>query len=287
MRKGLRISVSVLLSVMVVVIQCFAGGCASQSSEEGTALPVLLYHHIAETGDGGATISLTRFQEQMQALAAAGYHAVTCAQVVDYVCQRIPLPGEPVLITFDDGYSSNLELAAPVLQENGLCATVFLIGIYAGCENDPTTGAPLYTARFSLEEAAPWQAAEVIELQSHTYDMHQLANCGISGRDGMLRLEGEPEDTWRTAVLTDLMYSSEQLESVGEPMLALAYPYGYFSEETEAFLTEAGVAMSLTVEEGINKLIPGNAASLRQLKRLNVTEHLSGKDLLRQLKRLE
>jgi peptidoglycan/xylan/chitin deacetylase (PgdA/CDA1 family) len=45
---------------------------------------------------------------------------------------RQPLPRNPALISFDDGYRDNLDYALPVLQERGLPAVIFLATNYIG-----------------------------------------------------------------------------------------------------------------------------------------------------------
>ena len=52
-----------------------------------------MYHHFDEDTQGSKMIvSPERFSEQMQALADAGYTAVTPEQIVDYVDNGTPLP---------------------------------------------------------------------------------------------------------------------------------------------------------------------------------------------------
>ena len=40
--------------------------------------------------------------------------------------EGVPLPPNPCLITFDDGYRSNLEVALPILRDFGLRAVLFV-----------------------------------------------------------------------------------------------------------------------------------------------------------------
>ena len=157
-------------------------------------LPVLMYHHFADEAKEGTVVTPVRFREQMNALKEAGYQAVTIPQVIDYVENGAPLPARPILITMDDGYGSNLDTAAPILEETGMCATVFAIGINEGEEYYPHSGEPMWQERFAFEKAAPWVEKGIIDVQSHTFDMHQLASYGYSGRDGVLRLEGESDE---------------------------------------------------------------------------------------------
>ena len=102
----------------------------------------------------------------MDALKEAGYQAVTIPQVIDYVENGAPLPARPILITMDDGYGSNLDAAAPILEETGMCATVFAIGINEGEEYYPHSGEPMWQERFAFEKAAPWVEKGVIDVHT-------------------------------------------------------------------------------------------------------------------------
>ena len=157
----------------------------------GCRLPALMYHHFTDEAGPGTMISGARFREQMTALKDAGFTAVTLEEVRDYVLDGVPLPAKPVLITMDDGYTSNLTIAAPVLEELGFCATVFMIGCYEGEILDFRSGNYIWEERFSYEQALPWVEKGVLDLQSHSFDMHRLIEEGIGQRDGMLREAGE------------------------------------------------------------------------------------------------
>ena len=99
-----------------------------------------------------------------------------------------------MLITFDDGYTSNLELAAPILERHGLNAVIFVIGINAGQSVYAHSGQPLDPPRFALKDVRPYLESGVLEVESHTFDLHQRADYGYSGREGVLPLAGEPEE---------------------------------------------------------------------------------------------
>ena len=112
--------------------------------EEYTAqVPVLMYHHISEDVATDMVISPARFEAHMAALKEHGWNSVTIRQLIEFGEQGTPLPDHPVLITFDDGYTSNLELAAPILERHGLNAVIFVIGINAGQSVYAHSGQPL------------------------------------------------------------------------------------------------------------------------------------------------
>lgn len=282
----MKIRRKIILALFFSVLMLMLYTMPVQRAARGYCLPVLLYHHFDETVSTDTVVSPGRFREQMTALKDAGYTTVTLSQVLDFVDHGVALPEKAVLITMDDGYTSNLLAAAPVLEELGMCATVFVIGVYEGEKIDCHSGNPLYPARFSYEDAAKWVEKGVLELQSHTFDMHQLAGDGFSGRDGILPLTEECSDNYHDALRADAeAFMRRRAEhGIDTPLCALAYPYGYFSDESREVLREAGIRMTFTVEERMNLLRAGDERCLWDMGRFNVTERDSGADLVWRLK---
>lgn len=243
-------------------------------------LSVLMYHHFAEESTAETVVSVQAFRQQMTALKEAGFTAVTVEQIRSFVEEGTDLPSKPVLITMDDGYTSNLTLAAPILEELGLRATVFVIGINEGETIYAHSGQPLTPPRFSYEEAAPWVKKGVLDLQSHTYDLHQLASYGYSGRDGVLPLKGESDEAYEAVLREDMARFQQRREGrVATDLIALAYPFGYWTEEADRLLKEEGIALTFTTESRSNRLTPGDPSCLRRMGRYNVTESMDGQAL--------
>jgi peptidoglycan/xylan/chitin deacetylase (PgdA/CDA1 family) len=99
-------------------------------------VPVLCYHSILP-GDvpalraGGLHTTAEAFQEQLAYLVRY-YRVVPLMDVVeDLRAGRQPHP-RSVVISFDDGYSNNLHVAAPILAQFGCVGTVFLATGYIG-----------------------------------------------------------------------------------------------------------------------------------------------------------
>lgn len=256
-----------------------------ETNRDTYVLPVLLYHHFADTVTADTVVSPQRFREQMEALCDAGYVTVTLRQIEEFVDQGIPLPEKSVLITIDDGYTSNLTIAAPILQELGMCATVFVIGIYEGESINPHSRNPLYPVRFSYQEAMEWVESGVLDLQCHTFDMHQLAGDGFSGRDGILRLQGEDTASYCEALRMDMREFARRRDKHGVPtrLVALAYPYGYVAGEATLPLQSEGIRFTFTVAQHTNVLRMGDETCLWNMGRFNVTERDRGKVLVRRL----
>lgn len=254
--------------------------------EARTDLPVLMYHHFDDSVTADTVVSGEKFREQMTALKEAGYTAVNLSQLLDFVENGVPLPRRPVLITMDDGYTSNLETAAPILEELDMCATVFVIGINEGEEIYLHSGEPLTPLRFSYESAADWVEKGVLDLQCHSMDMHRLEGSGGSARNGMLPQDGESGEAYRRAIAEDMrLFRRRRVGRAASQLTALAYPFGFYTEDLDSLLEEEGVLFTFTTDEHSNRLYIGDYSSLRMLGRYNVTERLSGQELVQLLNR--
>ncbi len=278
-KAALAAALTIVLLLLIVEPWMWAG--------DAYRLPVLMYHHFDSSSELDTIVTEERFREQMTALKKAGYTTVTLQQVLDFVDNGTRLPKKSVLITMDDGYTSNVTIAAPILEELGMCATVFVIGVDEGRTFNIHSGNPIYPTRFAYEDALPWLEKGVLEFQSHTFDMHQLASEGFSGRNGILPMEGEGLSAYLGALSEDAALFRQRRDEHGltTALVALAYPYGFFSEESEPVLREAGIRLTFTTTERANYLRVGDDACLWSMGRYNVTDHCSGRELVRRLNR--
>lgn len=236
-------------------------------------VPVLLYHHIDDTGDGGSCIAEENFLRHLDALVAEGYTTVTMEQLVDYVKNGTPLPEKPVAITFDDGYLSNYEIAYPALAERDMKATIFAIGVSVGKDTYKDTENPIYP-HFSYEQAQEMVNSGVISVQTHTYDMHQYPPFEPDGaRVGVLAFEDESQDAYLDALRADFQRSIRELEqATGQKVISLAYPFGRYSPESEAVCDELEIPITFTIQPEHARLVKGQLDSLRLLGRYYIDD---------------
>ena len=143
-------------------------------------LPTLMYHKIGAPPPASRLAKLwvttADFRRQLAYLKKNGYAAVDFRDWRDAEKGIKPLPEKPVLITFDDGYRNNYELAYPILREFGMKGCIFLV--YEAmdkhnCWHDPTTEP--WLKMLTWTQIREMQDSGVIEFGSHTMRHRNLA----------------------------------------------------------------------------------------------------------------
>jgi peptidoglycan/xylan/chitin deacetylase (PgdA/CDA1 family) len=230
---------------------------SATTGSPGTApVPILAYQVIAPTPPGAASPDLyvppDEFAAQMQALKAAGWHAVTMNQLEAYWTRGLSLgPGKPIVLTFDTGYRSQYTNALPVLKQLG----------WVGTENLRVNGLPPGEGGLTDSEirgllAAGWE----------------LDTAGLSNTD-LITLD-------TTQVQSQVMSARAILrQRYGVPVNWLTYPSGHYNAAVTPAVQAAGFLGATTV-------VPGWAAPTAdryRLPRLQVLPGTSGSSLLAQI----
>ena len=252
-----------------------------------TEVPVLLYHHFTDEPSSDMEVTPATFESHMAALAEAGFNAVTTKDMYDYVYRGLELPENPVLITIDDGYRSNYEIAWPILEKTGMKATIFAIGATVGnTEHYKDTDFPI-TPHFSFDEAREMIASGAVDIQSHTYDMHQWPayETGDRIRSSVLPFEGESEKDFAAAVTEDTVRYAEISErEFGSPFIALAYPGGKYNDLAEVTVHEAGIPVTFSTKTNSrNILVKGLPQTLYALCRVIVPDYFTPEELIERM----
>jgi hypothetical protein len=84
-------------------------------------VPILYYHQVP---------SQAQLRDQIRAFREAGRQFVPLGQIVAALRGEARLPEKPLALTFDDGWVSQFQNGAPVLQAEGVPATFFVITRY-------------------------------------------------------------------------------------------------------------------------------------------------------------
>jgi len=97
----------------------------------GPSAAILMYHSVlpdpSRQADslGGIVHSESAFRAQMELLARE-YHPVSLDQTVKHIRDGEDFPKRSVVVTFDDGYADNFEVAMPILNQFAVPATFYV-----------------------------------------------------------------------------------------------------------------------------------------------------------------
>jgi glycosyltransferase involved in cell wall biosynthesis/peptidoglycan/xylan/chitin deacetylase (PgdA/CDA1 family) len=195
-------------------------------------VPVLMYHAFSADGDGERFVMPARvFSRQMRLLALLRYRVIPLAELATALREGRPLPRRAVVLTIDDGYRDNAEVALPILRRRGFAADVFLVSERLGAGNDwDEEGDVAGRPTLSAEQIEQMRAAG-IRFGAHTRTHRALTEAG----------EAE--------LAAELRGSRQDLEAkLGEGVETLTYPYGLHDERVVEATREAGFSAACTIE---------------------------------------
>lgn len=282
-RQHALIAAVLIIAVTFVFALCAEKKNTAVSSQIGTELPIVMYHHVTEKDSkaGKYVIKTSELESDLSFLKNRGYTAVTVSDLIDYVDGKKTLPQKIVMITFDDGFESVYQLAWPLLQKYQMKAVASAVGTIT--ETYTQNGDKnINYAYMTWDELSEIDKSEEFEVQNHTYDMHHTDS---SHRKGLSRMNGENEETYKKALTEDLSKMQESLkQNSGINATAAVYPYGVYSSSTLGIVKELGFRCSMVCEERINTVIPGDSDSLFNLGRYNRPSGISSEEFFKKMK---
>lgn len=268
-----------LITIVSLLVILLLSACNLGAKDEPPAVTVLMYHHFAEGEATSVTVDPELFVEQLITLKDAGFETITEHDLLLYLQgEEIELPERPLVITIDDGYLSNYELAYPILQELEMHATIYVVGKSRG-----TT--PGSIPHFTWDEAREMYESGWIDIQSHTHDLHHRVETAKGEEPalvGRMIVDGveESEEEFRERIRNDLLTSKNDIENyVGNEVFTFTYPYGVFNETVIEIARELGYELMYTVREGVTRF----GDSPYEINRINADGNDSGDDLLRKI----
>jgi peptidoglycan/xylan/chitin deacetylase (PgdA/CDA1 family) len=184
------------------------------------------------------TTSTRRFTEHLSTL-KRHYPVLGLSEAVETLAAGRYLGPNLVVITFDDGYADNHDIAAPILERFGLPATFFLTVGFLGtsCRFAHDLRSPHTFANLSWNQVRSLEARG-FEIGSHGWSHRNLAACTLDeARDEILRS------------------GAELTRQLGPGVRAFAYPFGARADITPEVVQEilqAGFTLVLSAYGGVN-----------------------------------
>ena len=250
--KGLFALVKINLKMLGLITLCLLLGAgaliAAAATAGGVEVPVVMYHAILkdEARHGQYVISPDEFESDLKYLQDHGYTTIFIEDLIAYT-QGGALPEKPVLLTFDDGYYNNYLYAFPLAQKYHSKFVLSPIGRYTDLYTD-TPDENAYYSHCTWEELREMADSGLVEVQNHSYDLHQSGGARL----GLRKRPGESEGQYRQLLEEDLGKAQKEIEAqLGVLPSAFAYPFGAASPSTPEIVKSLGFQCTLSCEEKI------------------------------------
>ena len=219
----------------------------SPAYADSTRVSVLAYHAISLNPDRGnlSVVSLPRFEQQMRFLAESGFRTLSLEELHAFM-NGAPVPERTVVISFDDGWKSQLN-ALPVLERYGLKASFFIF---------PGGGIERTSHRY--RNYMTWD--EVREISDHPnfeVQAHSMTHPYVRSDNLVTWVRGDTPGRNGKDAIYELVESKALLErELGVPIDFFAWPGGWYNSDLIEMAKRAGYRALFTAEGGGNR--PGN-----------------------------
>ena len=185
---------------------------------------ILGYHSIIDDPADPWSISPDEFSAQMTIIAKKKIRVLSLDYCINQLQQGI-VPGNSVVITFDDGYRNFLQNAVPILQKHNFHATLFV----------PVN---------NIGKISSWSKPESKRNLLEWSDLKDIAQLGYSiGSHGLNHVDLTSLET--IDMSEEIIDSKKILEDrLGNPVYSFACPYSKCSEREAIEIERAGYLCS-------------------------------------------
>jgi len=193
---------------------------------------ILCYHGVGpsttQTDPGFLRVRPEAFRAQLDVLLGAGFEFLTVTELIDRAGGDEPPPGL-VALSFDDGMDDNHEYVLPILEAQGLPATV-------------------YVATGLIGKSNPWMADDSGARMMTTAELRDLVHAGFEVGAHTVTHPDLSQLDFETC-LREMTESRRTLESLlGVEVRTLAYPYCRYGPAALAAARAAGFVAAVTCE---------------------------------------
>ena len=150
----------------------------------------ICYHEVGASAKDKMSISAEAFRTHIQQYKQAGYTLINVDDLAEIQAGKKPAPKNPLLITFDDGYTNNYTHALPITVAEGVRATVFMVSGKIGTGNRLTVdelkemhknGWAIGSHTVNHENLVPMSEQEIeFELKNSRETLEQQLGCKVN-----------------------------------------------------------------------------------------------------------
>lgn len=285
-------------TMLALGITCFASGANAQTtpqkpSSTSDQLIVISYHEVVSHADRplipSYAVSVEQLTQHLNTLKQQGYHFVSVDQVLAAHKGKQPLPEHAVMLTFDDGYKTFYKNAFPVLKSMKIPAVIAVVGKWVEPKDtQPVDFAGEQQARdqfLSWQEMKTMQDSGLIEVASHSYDLHKGINANPQHDSEAAAIvhayhahthSYESDAQYNQRIFKDLKTNNQLLRQHGlKSPRVMVWPYGRYNSFVVKTAAQLGMPITMTLDDGINHV----QSSLGALTRVLVDRDMDAKAL--------
>ena len=228
----------IFFTVILVLLVLFASVSAMPIFDNQGKVLVLTYHRLSADSSmtNDYTVTPDTFEADIKLLKSKGFEFLKASQLAD-----TSLKGRKIaVITFDDGYKSDLEYAAPILEKYSASATFFVIGEMIGKDG-----------YMSEEDIKTLSEKDFCEIGNHSYSIHNKLSSTLS----MMYRSGNYDEH----IVYDFKKNNALLQGItGVIPTAVSYPNGIFNSAVDKSLRDLGIKATFSTAETAYKssLVP-------------------------------
>lgn len=202
-------------------------------------IPVIMYHRVVndatEAGVHGTYVTKDIFEKQMEYLKSQGYETVTFKDLVNNgYKKRFDRDKKWIMLTFDDGYTDNYDIAYPILKKYGYRGIIYLVS-------------DLDYNRWDVEEKSnPERKFSLMSIDQ----LKELKEYGIEfgghtkthPRLGKISLDDAKKEIEESKAVLE--------ERLDEKLISFAFPYGDLNEDVKAIAKNVGYEFAVATDSG-------------------------------------
>ena len=194
-------------------------------------VPIIAYHHVTDAQKNDMTVSPKLFNQHMQFLADNGYEPITLDTWCAAALHGSKLPNKPIIITFDDAWKTQFEIAVPILEKFGFKATFFA-----------------YTDVIGNRSTMTWEQLRQLAEKGNCIGCHSATHCNLTKK-----FDFESEEQYKERINREIVDTKNMLEEhLGVQIRHFCYPYGYYNTEIFSMLESGGYVSGVTVNPSPN-----------------------------------
>ncbi|MGI5376046.1 polysaccharide deacetylase family protein [Streptomyces sp. CA-251387] len=201
-------------------------------------IPILNYHCVSYDPApwiADYTVTPGDLEQHLDLVLAGGRTVVPVSRLADAAAGRQPLPRNPLVITFDDGFADFADVAVPALAYRRLRCTFY-------AATGSLEGRPRRETVFPPHPMVSWSQLPELEEQGVEIGAHSHTHRDLDLADPRVAAD-------------EVVRSKELLEDfLGHEIRSFAYPYGHFTARLRRVVEECGYDSACAVRSRLSRV---------------------------------